>query len=192
VRRALFLDRDGIVNVDRHYVSRPEDFEFVEGIFELCREMQSLGYAPVIVTNQAGIGRGYYSEADFHSLTDWMCARFDEAGVNIQGVYFCPFHPEHGVGVYRKESACRKPNPGMLLQARDELGVNLAESFLIGDKESDIEAARRAEIGMSILVAHDAPQSTSQASLKFGSVPDALAWIRQEMAMPKTIFFDKE
>ncbi|HQT01250.1 MAG: hypothetical protein B7Y26_03735 [Hydrogenophilales bacterium 16-64-46] len=191
MRRALFLDRDGIVNVDRHYVYRPEDFEFVEGIFDLCRDMQALGYAPVVVTNQAGIGRGYYSEADFHRLTDWMLARFGDAGVRVEGVYFCPYHPEHGVGAYRQESACRKPNPGMLLQARDELGVNLADSLLIGDKESDIEAAQRAGVGMSILVAHDAPQSTSRAQLRFESVAATGAWIRQAIQMPPTHFFEK-
>jgi D-glycero-D-manno-heptose 1,7-bisphosphate phosphatase len=152
VKPALFLDRDGVVNVERHYVHRVEDFEFVDGIFELCRVAQAKGMVIVIVTNQAGIGRGYYSEAQFLALTDWMRARFDEAGAPLSGVYFCPFHPEHGVGKYKMDSFDRKPNPGMILRARDELGLDLAHSILIGDKPSDIVAGNMAGVGCTVLI----------------------------------------
>jgi D-glycero-D-manno-heptose 1,7-bisphosphate phosphatase len=152
MRPALFLDRDGVINIEREYVHRIDDFEFVEGIFELCRWATARGLAIVVVTNQSGIGRGYYSEADFLTLSHWMCARFDEAGAPISGVYYCPFHPEHGVGKYKQESLDRKPNPGMILRAKNELGLNLCQSILIGDKPSDIMAGVASGVGLTVLI----------------------------------------
>jgi D-glycero-D-manno-heptose 1,7-bisphosphate phosphatase len=151
--RALFLDRDGVINVDRHYVHRVEDFEFESGIFELCAHAQAAGYRLVVVTNQAGIARGYYTEADFQSLTQWMLDTFARRGIVIDRVYHCPYHPTAGLGDYRRESFDRKPNPGMLLRARDELGLDLARSAFVGDKESDMEAGRRAGVGRLIKLA---------------------------------------
>jgi len=115
--KALILDRDGVVNLDKDYVYRIEDFEFIDGIFNLCRDAAAQGYLIFIITNQSGIGRGYYTEADFHALTDWMKARFHEEGVTITQVYFCPYHPVHGIGKYKQDSNDRKPNPGMILRA---------------------------------------------------------------------------
>lgn len=152
-RPALFLDRDGVINVDKHYVHRPEDFEFVEGIFDLCGNAARDGMALVVVTNQAGIGRGYYTEQQFHALTGWMHAQFAERAILLDAVYFCPFHPEHGLGRYKAESFDRKPNPGMILRARDELGLDLRSSVLVGDKPTDIAAGRAAGVGRSILFA---------------------------------------
>lgn len=146
-RPALFLDRDGVINVDHGYVHRPEEFEFVEGIFDLVATANGAGYLVVVVTNQAGIGRGYYSEAQFHALTDWMKIKFSEHGGIIDAVYFCPYHPEHGIGAYRRESEFRKPAPGMLMQAQSELGIDLEKSILIGDKLSDMAAGRSAGVG---------------------------------------------
>jgi len=154
-RPALFLDRDGVINVDKTYVHRVEEFEFLDGIFDLCRAAAERHMPIVVVTNQAGIGRGYYSEAQFQTLTDWMRARFEEAGASVAAVYYCPYHPEQGVGEYRKESFDRKPNPGMLLRARDDLGLDLARSILIGDKDSDIAAAKAAGVGVSLQLRHD-------------------------------------
>lgn len=151
-RPALFLDRDGVINIEKNYVHRIEDFEFVDGIFALGRSAVANGMLLVVVTNQAGIGRGYYSEEQFHGLTEWMCRRFHEEQAPITAVYFCPFHPEYGVGDYRRESFDRKPNPGMILRARDELGLDLSQSILIGDKISDITAAKTAGIGFTILL----------------------------------------
>ncbi len=152
-RPALFLDRDGVINVETNYVYRIEDFVFIDGIFDLCRNAKSAGMAVVVVTNQAGIGRGYYTEVQFQQLTDWMCARFAEQGVKIDGVYYCPYHAEHGVGKYKAESFDRKPNPGMFLRARDELELTLENSILVGDKASDLAAARAAKLGKSVLLA---------------------------------------
>lgn len=144
--RALFLDRDGVINHDSGYTVKIDDFHFVDGIFELCREAKRLGYLIIVVTNQAGIGRGYYSEQDFLLLTEWMKARFEEEAAAITDVYFCPYHAEHGVGDYKKESFDRKPNPGMLLKAAEKYQIDLAGSIMIGDKESDMEAAKSAGI----------------------------------------------
>jgi len=152
-RKALFLDRDGVINVDRHHVHRIEDFEFLPGIFELCALAVARGFLLVVVTNQAGIGRGHYTEADFQRLTAWMLDAFRHRGIEIARVYHCPYHPTAGVGDYRRESFDRKPNPGMLLKARDELGLDLANSVLIGDKDSDIEAGRTAGVGRLVRLA---------------------------------------
>ncbi len=165
--RALFLDRDGVVNVDHGYVHTVERFDFVEGIFELCRTAVAYGWAPVVVTNQAGIGRGYYSEAEFKTLTHWMRARFEAEGAPLAAVYHCPYHPEHGVGRYRLDSFDRKPQPGMLLRARDELGLDLGASMMIGDTASDMLAARRAGVPVRCLLI---PADECNAALG-GSVP---------------------
>ena len=102
--KALFLDRDGVINVDKNYVWRIEDFEFLPDIFELCRAAQTVGLLPIIVTNQAGIGRGYYTEQDFQTLTEWMLAEFSAQGIGIGRVYHCPYHPTEGIGAYRRDS----------------------------------------------------------------------------------------
>lgn len=154
---ALFLDRDGVINVDRGYVHRIEDFEFIDGIFELCRCAKALGYKLVVATNQAGIGRGLYTEEQFHALTDWMKARFAEEGAALDGVYFCPTHPTAGIGAFRVESTFRKPGPGMLLQAARELDIQLAKSMMLGDKTSDRAAARNAGVGYFWHVGQDGP-----------------------------------
>jgi len=150
-RPALFLDRDGVINVDRAYVSKQEDFEFVDGIFELCRTAKQLGYLIFVVTNQAGIARGYYTKQDFLKLSDWMCGVFSAQGVVIDKVYFCPSHPEYGVGEYKVDSPYRKPGPGMILQAVEEFGVDLARSVLVGDKETDIQAGIAAGVAINFL-----------------------------------------
>jgi D-glycero-D-manno-heptose 1,7-bisphosphate phosphatase len=146
VRKALFLDRDGVINVEKNYVYRIEDFEFMPGIFDLCAQAQALGYCLVVITNQAGIARGYYSEADYQRLTDWMLGEFRARGITIDRVYHCPYHPTEGIGAYRRDSFHRKPNPGMILDARDALGLDLSRSVLVGDKDSDIEAGRAAGV----------------------------------------------
>ena len=150
MRKALFLDRDGVINVEKHYLHKIEDFEFMPGIVEVMRQYQQAGYALVVVTNQSGIGRGYYTEEDFWKLTEWMKQTLAEQDVLIAGVYFSPYHPEKGMGEYRRESDCRKPGPGMLLQAAEELDIDLAGSVMLGDKESDVEAGRRAGVVQTI------------------------------------------
>ena len=112
MKRAAFLDRDGVINIDHAYVHDREHFEWVPGVLEGARMLTDAGFLLVVVTNQSGIGRGYYTEADFHALTDWMCGVFAEAGAPIAAVRFCPHHPEKALGLYRRECRCRQPQPG--------------------------------------------------------------------------------
>jgi D-glycero-D-manno-heptose 1,7-bisphosphate phosphatase len=148
--RALFLDRDGVINVDYGYVHKPECVDFVDGIFDLVAAAKSAGFLVIVITNQAGIGRGYYSEADFHSLMDWMGQRFLERGGMIDRVYFCPYHPEHGVGQYRRDSEYRKPAPGMLIQAQQDFCIDMRSSIFVGDNLSDMLAGQAAGVGTLI------------------------------------------
>jgi len=141
LRPALFLDRDGVINLDHGYVHRIDDFEFIPGIFSLVRRGRELGYRVIVITNQAGIGRGYYSEVQFFALTEWMKARFQDEGAPLDAVYHCPHHPDHGIGVFRQDSPDRKPRPGMLLRAAREWDLDLHRSALVGDRASDIQAA---------------------------------------------------
>lgn len=145
--RGLILDRDGVVNEDSGYLHRIEDCRFVDGIFELTAAFVARGFAVVIASNQSGIGRGYYTEADFERLMDWMKAEFAGRGVVLAGVYHCPDHPTEGVGLYRRANPWRKPGPGMLLQAARDLDLDLARSWTVGDKMSDVEAGRTAGVG---------------------------------------------
>lgn len=161
VRRcALFLDRDGVINVDHGYVHKPEQVQFCDGIFELVRAACERGLAVVVVTNQAGIGRGYYTEHDFEQLTRWMQARFVEAGARLDRVYHCPYHPQHGLDAYRIESDWRKPAPGMLLQAALDLSLDLQGSLLVGDNETDVQAGQRAGVGCTVLYSPPSADST--------------------------------
>lgn len=165
LRPALFLDRDGIINEDHSYVCQQENFHFVDGIFELVASANQAGYLVIVVTNQAGIGRGYYSEAEFHELTAWMCDIFVQRGANIDAVYYCPFHPEHGIDKYKKESEFRKPNPGMLLLAANEHNIDLKNSLMVGDKISDIQAGQRAGVARLFYLGHE-PNVSDAAVIK--------------------------
>ena len=171
---ALFLDRDGVINVDRAYVYRPEDFEFIDGIFDLCRRARQQDYLIFVITNQAGIARGFYTEDDFLNLTRWMCEAFASAGAAIDKVYFCPFHAEHGIGKYKLDSPFRKPAPGMILQAAQEFNVDLKHSVLVGDMETDIQAGVAAGVGCNLLCRTHAgsPATPSVATRQVGSLAD--------------------
>ena len=144
LNKALFLDRDGVINIDYGHVHSVENFDFIEGIFDLCRIAQQKGYLIIVITNQAGIGKGLYSENDFLELNQWMIKQFMINGIIVSKTYYCPHKPE-------ENCSCRKPNPGMLLKAIEEFKINPFDSILIGDKKSDIEAGQNANIGNCIL-----------------------------------------
>ncbi|WP_068546858.1 D-glycero-beta-D-manno-heptose 1,7-bisphosphate 7-phosphatase [Thalassotalea crassostreae] len=152
MNKALFLDRDGIINIDHGYVYQADQFEFVEGIFELCQHAQAKGFQIIVITNQSGIARGMYGEEQFLKLTDWMKKEFLERQVNITDVYFCPHHPTKGNEHYKITCDCRKPAPGMLIKAAKKHNINFSESFFVGDKVSDMQAAEAAGIENRILV----------------------------------------
>jgi len=146
MQKALFLDRDGVINVEIDYLYKKEDFIFIDGILDLCKYYQSLGYAIFVVTNQSGIARGYYSEKDFEVLTSWMINEFKKNGIDIAKVYHCPHHPDI-TGVCN----CRKPKPEMLLRAKEEFNLDMENSIIIGDKERDIEAGLNAGLKKTYL-----------------------------------------
>jgi D-glycero-D-manno-heptose 1,7-bisphosphate phosphatase len=152
MNKALFIDRDGVINVDKVHVFRSEDFEFTRGIFDLCRSYLDKGYLIIVVTNQAGIAKGLYSETDFLKLTSWMVTQFEEQGIKISKVYHCPHHPD-----FSGPCECRKPNPGMILQAIRDFDLDIRQCILIGDKESDLQAGRNAGIPEANLFFFDPP-----------------------------------
>lgn len=176
--RALFLDRDGVINVDYGYVCHPENFEFIEGIFEVARAAYTSDYKLVVITNQSGIGRGYFSEQQFLSLTKWMCNEFLNKGVPIENVYFSPFHPTEALGKYKKNDVSRKPQPGMIYKAQKDINLNLKNSILIGDKVSDVQAGIAAGVGINLLLGHKKVPKLSGASCKvIANLREALFFI---------------
>lgn len=149
---AVFIDRDGVINVDHGYVSKVDEFEYIDGVFEATKLFKELGYLLVLVTNQSGIARGYYSEKEFLTLTEWMDWNFVDQGVEFDGVYYCPHHPEGSVEKYAQECDCRKPAPGMFISAQEELDIDMSRSVMIGDKADDMKAAISAGVKNKILV----------------------------------------
>ena len=125
--KTIFLDRDGVINKDINYLHKIDDFEFIDGIFDVCLYFQSLGYKIIIITNQSGISRGYYSHSDYQKVTQWMLDQFRYKNINILDVFHCPHGPD-------STCDCRKPKPGMFLKAKDKHNTNIEKSWLIGDK----------------------------------------------------------
>lgn len=143
--KALFLDRDGTINVDYGYVYQPEKFEFINGIFELCRKAQEKGYLIIVITNQSGIARGYYTNDDFQKINQYMIEIFNRYGVKITDVFYCP----------ELSGNDRKPNCGMFIKARDKYSIDMEQSVSVGDKKRDIEAAQKAGCGKNFLFTGD-------------------------------------
>lgn len=174
-RRAVFLDRDGTINVEVQYLSQVEDFQFIPGVPWALKRLKDAGFLLVVVTNQSGIGRGLYDEAALESIHSHMHADLAKFGAAIDACYFCPHHPEHAIGDYHQECGCRKPLPGMLQQAAQDLDIDLAASFMIGDKLADVEAGIAA--GCSSLLVLTGYGSVQAAGLPAGvnSYPDLLS-----------------
>jgi D-glycero-D-manno-heptose 1,7-bisphosphate phosphatase len=141
MNKALFLDRDGVINVDHGYVYQAGDFDFIDGIFDLVKRANEQGYKVIVITNQSGIGRGMYTELDFAELSKWMVSKFAQRGATINDVLFCPHHPQATLEQYKKECECRKPNSGMLNMAASKHNISLTNSIMVGDNVSDVEAA---------------------------------------------------
>lgn len=150
--KAAFIDRDGVINEERGYVHRIEDFALLPGAVEGLRTLAAAGYKLVVVTNQAGVARGYYDTATVERLHAHMRAQLQAQDVHIDAVYYCPHHPEGKSTTYAIACGCRKPAPGMLEQAARELGLDLGASVLVGDKVSDVQAGKRAGVALTALV----------------------------------------
>ena len=163
--KTIFLDRDGVINKEVNYLYEIDKFVFIDGIFDTCRNYLKLGYKIIIITNQSGISRGLYSLDDYNKLTNWMLDQFISQGVVILDVFYCPHLPD-------SKCTCRKPNPGMFLDAKKKHNIDMANSWVIGDKDSDIEAAISAGISNTILVrsGHKIIESKSRSKFIIDSI----------------------
>lgn len=171
--KAVFLDRDGTINVDYGYVHQIDDFHFIDGVIDALLQLKKKGYMLVLVTNQSGIARGYFSEEQFLQLTEWFDWSLADRGVDFDGIYYCPHHPE-GQGEYREDCDCRKPKAGMFTQAISDLNIDPTESIMVGDKLEDLLAAENAGVKTKILV-RTGKEVTPQAEAKADKVLDSLA-----------------
>jgi D,D-heptose 1,7-bisphosphate phosphatase len=172
---AAFLDRDGVLNADTGYVHRPQDLAWLDGARESVLRLNEAGYLVFVVANQAGVARGYFTEphvARFHAR---MQADLAEIGAHVDAFYYCPFHPRAAVAAYVcADHPDRKPNPGMILRAFNEWPIDRAVSFLIGDRDTDIEAARRAGIPGYLFDGDDLRITTERALREQGRPPARL------------------
>jgi D-glycero-D-manno-heptose 1,7-bisphosphate phosphatase len=176
LHRALFLDRDGVLNEETDYLYRPQDVRWVAGIVPLCLAAQQLGYKLIVVTNQSGIARGYYTLADFDALMDWMRGELSRDGVHLDGVYCCPYHPD-GQGEFRREHPDRKPAPGMLLRAAHDHALDLSQSVLVGDRCSDIAAAHAAGLRQAFLLRGTERSVCAEPVLAVDSLAEVEVWL---------------
>ena len=158
--KTIFLDRDGVVNKEVRYLFKIADFKFIEGIFDACLYFRHLDYKIIIISNQSGIARGYYSERDYLELTKWMLDQFNIKGISILDILYCPHGPE-------STCDCRKPKPGMLIEAKHKYNISMNDSWMIGDLESDIKAANAAGISKTILVRSGHLVDVSNSNSKF-------------------------
>jgi len=166
--KTIFLDRDGVINKDINYLHKIDDFEFIDGIFDVCLYFQSLGYKIIIITNQSGISRGYYNHSDYQKVTQWMLDQFKYKNINILDIFHCPHGPD-------STCDCRKPKPGMFLKAKDKHNTDMEKSWMIGDKEIDTIAANSAGIDNTILIrsSHKVDESNSNAKIILDSIQQA-------------------
>ncbi len=173
MNKALFLDRDGIINFDIGHLCRIEDVEFIPGIFELCRHFQNLSYLIIVVTNQAGIAKGYYGEQDFATLSRWMVEQFQSKGIAIAKFYHCSHHPD-----FTGLCGCRKPAPGMFLEAKADFDLDMKRSINVGDKKSDIEAGLCAGVARNVLLLSEASERVEDADFSIIDSLDELRAVR--------------
>lgn len=181
MNKAIFLDRDGTLNIDHGYVHEIDQFHFIEGSIEALQQLKQMGYLLVLVTNQSGIARGYFSEQQFLQLTEWMDWSLADRGVDLDGIYYCPHHPD-GIGEFKQDCDCRKPKAGMLNQAIKELKIDPARSIMIGDKMEDMIAGKSAGIKTNVLVRSGKPISEDGEKLAdhvIDSIADVVALIKK-------------
>tara|TARA_B110000008_G_scaffold77350_1_gene78816 strand:- start:71 stop:598 length:528 start_codon:yes stop_codon:yes gene_type:complete len=171
--KTIFLDRDGVINEEVNYLSKIDDFKFIDGVFETCYFLKNLGFEIIVVTNQSGIARGYFSENDFKLINNWMINQFKLNKVEILDVFYCPHSNE-------SNCECRKPKPGMFLAAKNKHNINMKESWMIGDSERDITAAYLAGITNTIIVrsGHKIDEENSKAKFYIDSIKDISSLIK--------------
>jgi len=178
-RRAIFLDRDGTINLNTNYVHDPREVKLLPNAVEGLRLLQQLGFLLVIVSNQSGIARGYFTMKDLKRVNDRLLELLAKEGISIAGVYFCPYHMHGTVPRYTKDSDCRKPKPGMLLQAKKDLNIDIPSSYMIGDMASDIETAANAECRAMIYVGGDKELARTKVKpdVRVKDLLEAAVWV---------------
>ena len=171
--KTIFLDRDGVINEEVNYLYQIENFKFIDGVFEACLHFQRLNYKIIIVSNQSGIARGYYSENDYKRLTTWMLDQFCHKNIAVLDTFYCPHGPD-------SKCYCRKPKPGMFIDAQNKHDINMDESWMIGDKETDIQAANNAGIENTIIVksGHKINPINSNAKYIIDSIKESIEIIK--------------
>lgn len=190
MRSAIFLDRDGTINEDHGYVFQPQDLAFEAGAVEGLRHLQDLGFLLIVVTNQSGIGRGYYTEEDFSLFMEEMKRRLAASGVYLDAVYFCPHHPEKAQGKYLQRCLCRKPEKGMIRQAVADfrnrgIEIDLQHSYVIGDKTADGRLGNVAGCQSILVLCPSGRQGQDQShgcvwNYKADTLADAAKWIETQ------------
>jgi D-glycero-D-manno-heptose 1,7-bisphosphate phosphatase len=172
--KTIFLDRDGVINKEVNYLYKIKDFEFIDGIFDVCLSFKKAGYQIIIVSNQSGIGRGYYSKNDYKILTKWLLNQFKQKNIDILDIFYCPHTPNDSCN-------CRKPMPGMFLEAKNKHKINMKKSWMIGDKETDIQAAIASGVNKTILVSsgHKIDKFSSSALFFLDSIKESSSIIRK-------------
>jgi len=166
MQKALFLDRDGVINIDTGYVNKIEGYTFNEGIFDLCRHFQNAGYLIIVITNQSGVARGMFTEEDFEALNTHMIDCFRDEGITITRVYPC-FHHVDGLPPYNIDCEDRKPGSGFFLKARDEYGIDMKSSLMIGDRKSDIKASSGAGVEHNFLIRSRYTEGIAEEGFRF-------------------------
>lgn len=184
LRRAVFLDRDGVINVDHGYVHKVEQFRFIPGSDRAMAQLQAAGWRLVVVTNQSGIARGLYTADDYERFTAHLRAALAAVGVQLDAVLHCPHLADAAVTAYRLACDCRKPGPGMLLQAARELSLDMAASVIVGDRLSDVQAGRAAGVGHCVLVKSGVPLEPGAAQQADAMYDDLAAFTRDWLSHP--------
>lgn len=161
MHKAVFLDRDGTIIEDVGYLNDPRQIKFIPGAIEAIKLLNENGYKVIVITNQAGVARGLTTEDMVQTINKVIHRNILNGGGVVEAFYYCPHHPEHGVYPYRKDCECRKPHPGLVKKAEKEHQIDLSQSFIVGDKESDLETGTQANI-KSILVLTGTGENTKK------------------------------
>ena len=145
-RKAVFLDRDGTINIEKNYLYKIEDFEYIPGVIDALRQLCSMGYALIIISNQSGIARGYYTENDYEHLDSWVKEDLRQKGIDITASYYCPHHPEAIIPKYRIKCECRKPGTKLFWDAQKEYDIDMNVSFAVGDRMRDLAICKESGV----------------------------------------------
>ena len=180
MRKAVFLDRDGTINVDYGYVYKKEEFQFLPGVLEGLRLLEQLNFVLVIITNQSGIARGYYTEEEYHELNKWLLNEFEKEGIHIASSFYCPHHSEAKVEKYRIECECRKPKTALYKQACEQLGIDISGSYAVGDKLRDVAFCKENE-ARGIVLYQEKESLEGKVRMIQGGIYEAALLIKKDM-----------